>query len=85
MKTVTSTEAKAKLSALLAEVERTGMSVTITNRGTPVAGPAPVHPRQQSVGQLPPHAVPENYDDAFPAAEIEAGRATHCPPHPCDS
>ncbi|HEX9176036.1 MAG TPA: type II toxin-antitoxin system Phd/YefM family antitoxin, partial [Mycobacterium sp.] len=37
MKAVTSTEAKAKLNALLAEVERTGVSVTITNHGRPVA------------------------------------------------
>jgi prevent-host-death family protein len=72
MKTVTSSEAKAKLSALLAEVERTGMSVTITSRGTPVAVLAPVHPRQRSVGQLPPHAVPENIDEPLAAGEIEA-------------
>jgi prevent-host-death family protein len=31
VKTVTTTEAKAKLNALLADVERTGASVTITN------------------------------------------------------
>jgi prevent-host-death family protein len=72
MKTVTSTEAKAKLSALLAEVEQTGMSVTITNHGTPVAVLAPVHPRQQSVGQHPPLAGPDNFDEPLPDAEIEA-------------
>jgi prevent-host-death family protein len=37
MKKITSTEAKATLNALLAEVERTGTSVTITNHGRPVA------------------------------------------------
>jgi prevent-host-death family protein len=44
---VTSTEAKAKLNALLTEVERTGASVTITNHGRPVAAlmPAHQHPR----------------------------------------
>ena len=72
VKTVTSTEAKAKLNALLAEVERTGVAVTITSRGTPVAVLAPVHQLPRRFGQLPTLAVPANFDDPLPAAEIAA-------------
>jgi prevent-host-death family protein len=72
MKTVTSTEAKAKLNAILAEVERTGESVTITNHGRPVAvlRPARQHPRR--FGQLPAFTVPDTFDDPLPDAEIAA-------------
>jgi prevent-host-death family protein len=72
VKTVTSTEAKAKLNAILAEVERTGESVTITNHGRPVAvlGPAHQHPRR--FGQLPALTVPDTFDDPLPDAEIAA-------------
>ena len=52
MKTVTSTEAKAKLNALLAEVERTGLPVTITNHGRAVAVLSPAHRRPRRFGQL---------------------------------
>ncbi|ORW05386.1 type II toxin-antitoxin system Phd/YefM family antitoxin [Mycobacterium kyorinense] len=72
MKTITSTEAKAKLNAILAEVERTGVSVTITNHGRPVAVLAPAHPRRRKFGQLPTLAVPEGFDDPLPDAEIAA-------------
>ncbi|OHV03509.1 type II toxin-antitoxin system Phd/YefM family antitoxin [Mycobacterium talmoniae] len=72
MKTVTSTEAKAKLNALLAEVERTGASVTITNHGRPVAVLTPAHQRQRKFGQLPMLVVPDNIDDPLPDAEIAA-------------
>jgi len=71
MKTVTSTEAKAKLNALLAEVERTGVSVTITNHGRAVAVLAPAHPRPR-FGQLPTLIVPDNFDEPLPEAEIAA-------------
>ena len=53
MKTVSSTEAKAQLDALLAEVERTGSPVTITSRGRPVAVLSALRPRPRSFGQLP--------------------------------
>ena len=72
MKTVTSTEAKAKLNALLAEVERTGVSVTITNHGRAVAVLAPAHPRPRKCGQLPALIVPHNFDEPLPEAEIAA-------------
>ncbi|MFZ0832741.1 MAG: type II toxin-antitoxin system Phd/YefM family antitoxin [Mycobacterium sp.] len=72
MKSITSTEAKAKLNALLAEVERTGMPVTITNHGRPVAVLTPAQQRRRRFGQLPALAVPENFDDPLPEAEIAA-------------
>jgi prevent-host-death family protein len=72
MKTVTSTEAKAKLNALLAEVERTGVAVTITNHGRAVAVLSPAHPRPRKFGQLPALAVPDDFDEPLPDAEIAA-------------
>jgi prevent-host-death family protein len=72
VKTVTSTEAKAKLNALLAEVERTGVSVTITNHGRPVAVLMPAQQRLRRFGQLPALTVPDNFDDPLPDAEIAA-------------
>lgn len=72
MKTVTSTEAKAKLNSLLAEVERTGASMTITNHGRPVAVLMPVQVRPRRFGQLPALAVPGTFDDPLPEAEIAA-------------
>ncbi len=72
MKTVTSTEAKAKLNALLAEVERTGMAVTITNHGRAVAVLSPAHPRPRKFGQLPALVVPDDFDEPLPDAEIAA-------------
>jgi prevent-host-death family protein len=72
VKTVTSTEAKAKLNALLAEVERTGVSVTITNHGRPVAVLAPALQRPRRFGQLPTLTVPDNFDEPLPDVEIEA-------------
>ena len=72
MKTVTSTEAKAKLNALLAEIERTGASVTITNHGRPVAVLMPAEQRSRRFGQLPALLVPDDFDEPLPAAEIAA-------------
>ncbi len=72
MKTVTSTEAKAKLNALLAEVERTGLPVTITNHGRAVAVLSPAHRRPRRFGQLRALVVPENFDEPLPEAEIAA-------------
>jgi prevent-host-death family protein len=72
MKTVTSTEAKTKLNALLAEVERTGVSVTITNHGRAVAVLVPAHPRPRRFGQLPALVVPDDFDEPLPEAEIAA-------------
>lgn len=72
VKTVTSTEAKAKLNAILAEVEQTGVSVTITSHGRPVAVLTPAHRRLRKFGQLPALAVPETFDDPLPDSEIAA-------------
>lgn len=72
MKTVTSTEAKAKLNALLAEVERTGASVTITNHGRPVAVLVPAQQRPRKFGQLPALVVSATFDDPLPDTEMAA-------------
>lgn len=70
MKSVTSTEAKARLNALLAEVQATGVSVTITNHGRPVAVLSPVQPAPRKFGQLPTLAVPDTFNDPLPEPEI---------------
>jgi prevent-host-death family protein len=72
MKTVTSTEAKAKLNALLADVEKSGTSVTITNHGRPVAVLSPVHARPRTFGQLPTINVADNFDSPLPESELVA-------------
>jgi prevent-host-death family protein len=72
VKTVTSTEAKTKLNALLAEVERTGESVTITNHGRAVAVLIPARQRPRRFGQLPALAVPDTFDDPLPDTESTA-------------
>jgi prevent-host-death family protein len=74
-KTVTSTEAKATLNALLAEVDRTGTSVTITSHGRPVAVLVPVRETPRRFGQLPNLAVPEDFDDPLPESELAAWEA----------
>ena len=74
-KTVSSTEAKAGLNALLAEVERTGTSVTITNHGRPVAVLVPVQQTPRRFGQLPNLIVPDNFDEPLPEAELDAWEA----------
>jgi prevent-host-death family protein len=68
--TVTSTEAKNRLNALLADVERTGQSVTITNHGRPVAKLVPVQPVPRKFGQLPNLVVPSDFDAPLPESEI---------------
>lgn len=72
MKTITSTEAKAKLNAVLAEVERTGTSIAITNHGRPIAVLSPIQPTPRTFGQFPNLHVPENFDDPLPADELAA-------------
>jgi prevent-host-death family protein len=68
--TVTSTEAKNRLNALLADVERTGQSVTITNHGRPVAKLVPVQPVPLTFGQLPNLVVPNDFDEPLPESEL---------------
>ena len=72
MKIVSSTEAKAQLNALLAEVERTGSPVTITSRGRPVAVLSPVQPRPRSFGQLPNMVIGADFDEPLPVSELAA-------------
>lgn len=72
MKTVSSTEAKAQLNALLAEVQRTGSSVVITTRGRPVAVLSPAQPRPRVFGQLPALVVGDDFDEPLPEDELVA-------------
>ncbi|KAA8970483.1 type II toxin-antitoxin system Phd/YefM family antitoxin [Mycobacterium sp.] len=70
MRTITSTEAKTRLNALLAEVERTGEPVTITNHGRPVAVLSPAQATPRCFGQFPNLVVPTTFDDPLPADEL---------------
>ena len=69
---VTSTEAKNKLNRILADIERTGASVTITNHGRPVARLVPVRPVPRTFGLLPNLFVPKDFDEPLPDAELNA-------------
>ena len=68
--TVTSTEAKNRLNALLADVERTGQSVTITNHGRAVAKLVPMQPVPRRFGQMPNLVVPNDFDEPLPESEL---------------
>jgi prevent-host-death family protein len=72
VKSISSTEAKATLNAVLAEVERSGQSVTITNHGRPVAVLSPVNPQPRVFGQMPNLIVPASFDDPLPESELAA-------------
>ncbi|QUR65804.1 type II toxin-antitoxin system Phd/YefM family antitoxin [Mycobacterium spongiae] len=72
MRSISSTEAKTRLNALLAEVERTGASLTITNHGRPVAVLSPARAAPRSFGQFPNLVVPNTFDDPLPADELAA-------------
>lgn len=76
MKTISSTDAKARLNAILAEVERTGDSVTITNHGRPVAVLTPVTPTPRQFGRFPGLVVPDDFDEPLPEEEFLAWEAT---------
>lgn len=67
---MTSTEAKNRLNAILAEVERTGTAVTITNHGRAVARLVPVEPVPRKFGQLPGLVVPKDFDEPLPDSEL---------------
>ena len=69
---MTSTEAKNRLNALLADIERTGQSVTITNHGRPVAKLVPVQAVPRKFGQLPNLVVPGDFDEPLPESELTA-------------
>lgn len=71
MKTVSSTEAKAKLNALLAEVEATGSPVTITSHGRPVAILTPATPPRRITGSLEGIlAIPDDFDAPLADADL---------------
>lgn len=72
MRSITSTEAKTRLNAVLAEVERSGSPITITNHGRPVAVLAPVHPMPRTFGQFPSIAITQSFDDPLPETELAA-------------
>ena len=70
-KTVTSTEAKAKLNALLADLPRTG-AIVITSHGEPVAVLSPFIDAPRRFGQLPTLIVPDDFDLPLPDSELAA-------------
>ncbi len=67
---MSSTEAKASLNAVLAELRRTGVPVTITSHGRPVAVLMPVQQSPRRFGQLAHLRVAENFDDPLPNSEL---------------
>jgi prevent-host-death family protein len=67
---ISSTEAKNRLNALLADVERTGKTVIITNHGRDVALLVPATPTPRQFGQMPNLTVPEDFDEPLPDAEL---------------
>lgn len=69
---MSSTEAKASLNAVLAELQRTGLPVTITSHGRPVAVLMPVEQSPRRFGQLPHLRVADNFDDPLPESELLA-------------
>ena len=71
MKTLTSTEAKAKLNALLADLPHTG-AVIITSHGEPVAVLSPYVDTPRRFGQLPTLTVPDDFDEPLPDSELAA-------------
>lgn len=73
---MTSTETKNRLNALLADIERTGQVVTITNHGRPVAKLVPVQPVPRKFGQLPNLLVPSDFDEPLPESELVTWEGT---------
>ena len=67
---VSSTDAKNRLNALLADVERTGKTVIITNHGRDVARLVPATPTPRQFGQLPNLSIPKDFDEPLPDAEL---------------
>ena len=68
---ITSTEAKAKLNALLADLPHTG-AVIITSHGEPVAVLSPYVDTPRRFGQLPTLTVPDDFDAPLPDSELAA-------------
>lgn len=76
MRTVTSTDARAHLSALLGEVERTGSAVTITKHGRPVAVLSAARPGRPRFGIMPQLAVPDDFDAPLCDTELSTWEGT---------
>ncbi|MCF8587347.1 type II toxin-antitoxin system Phd/YefM family antitoxin [Gordonia liuliyuniae] len=76
MKTISSTDAKARLNAVLAEVEKTGQSITITSHGRPIAVVSPVAPMPRQFGQFPRMEAPDDFDAPLPDGELGAWEPT---------
>lgn len=72
MTTVSSTEAKNTLNRILADIERTGTEVTITNHGRPIAKIVPIARSPRAFGQFPHLEVPADFDDPLPGSELAA-------------
>ena len=71
MRTTTSTEAKARLNALLAEVAETGEPITITSHGKPVAILSPAVPIPRRFGQLAGRlTIPADFDTPLDDADL---------------
>jgi prevent-host-death family protein len=72
-KTISSTEAKSTLNALLAEVAETGVTVTITSHGRPVAQLVPAKPPARRFGQLPGLSMSVDFDEPLPDEAVWYG------------
>ncbi len=68
---ITSTEAKAKFNALLADLPHTG-AVIITSHGEPVAVLSPYIDSPRRFGQLSTLTVPDDFDAPLPDSELAA-------------
>ena len=77
VRTIGSTEAKARLNALLAEVAATGESVTITSHGKPVAILSPATPAPRQFGQLAGRiSIPDDFDAPLDPADLALWEGT---------
>ncbi|WP_182359819.1 type II toxin-antitoxin system Phd/YefM family antitoxin [Tomitella gaofuii] len=72
MRSISSTDAKARLNAVLAEVEQTGVPVMITTRGRPVAVLSPAGDRPREFGKVPGMRIPADFDGPLSEADLAA-------------
>jgi prevent-host-death family protein len=66
MGSVTAEDAQHRFGEILRDVERTGRSVTITDRDRPIAILVPVRSSSRRFGLLPDLAVPADFDGPLP-------------------
>jgi prevent-host-death family protein len=74
---VSSTDAKNRLNALLADIERTGKTVIITKHGRDVARLVPANRAPRQFGQLPKLLVPNDFDQPLPDSELADWEGEH--------